>query len=621
MKWMFPALSEGGAEGFSNAGLEMFKGDVVKALAREVCQNSLDAQYDDSVPVRIEIKLETVNTGSFPGVEELKRILGKCEKSWSNDKNAKTQNFIQTAQQTLRAEKIKVLRISDFNTTGLQGAFEDKKETAWTGLVKSSGMSVKSSGNAAGSYGIGKNAPFVNSSIQTVFYRTYDVDEVRAAQGVARLMSFDDDGYSDGFITRRAVGYFGSDDYKAIPEIPMLDQIYLREEHGTDLFIPAIINFESGEWVQKMLGEILDNFLLSIYNGKLEVVVANELLNKETVNQIIARCKRNIKEATFFNRVLNAPDDKVFTDSLHFSGLGDAKIKVLYENDLNQQVLVVRSSGMKIAEISRLPKTIQFSGILELTGDKLNEYFREMETPQHNKWEPNRHPTDPQGAKEKLDRLEAWVRDIIDKKASENIAEQVDIDNIHFLTDQTGDMKSGDGGDSLIDSSVSAQFQIRGKTTPSHSSYGKDGSETASGFVDPEGSEQGYRHRTGQNGGTATGRNAFVNPLGPDTVKTGRKQISSNTRIVKKNDDITRVLITPSEEINDALLEFKTKGDNGKSLPLFVQEVRSEDINAYCKNGKVYIDKIDPGKRAVIDVKLGGNQNFALGVTVYGNKE
>ncbi|MBE5849764.1 MAG: hypothetical protein E7298_06325 [Lachnospiraceae bacterium] len=49
MRWMFPALSEGGAEGFSNAGLEMFKGDVIKALAREVCQNSLDNFSSSSV--------------------------------------------------------------------------------------------------------------------------------------------------------------------------------------------------------------------------------------------------------------------------------------------------------------------------------------------------------------------------------------------------------------------------------------------------------------------------------------------------------------------------------------------------------------------------------------------
>ena len=45
--WSFPSRNNGDIEGFSNPALEWFKGSPLRALAREVCQNSLDAQYED----------------------------------------------------------------------------------------------------------------------------------------------------------------------------------------------------------------------------------------------------------------------------------------------------------------------------------------------------------------------------------------------------------------------------------------------------------------------------------------------------------------------------------------------------------------------------------------------
>ena len=38
MKWFFPSIGYGAIEGFSNPGLEMFKGEPIKAMAREIIQ-------------------------------------------------------------------------------------------------------------------------------------------------------------------------------------------------------------------------------------------------------------------------------------------------------------------------------------------------------------------------------------------------------------------------------------------------------------------------------------------------------------------------------------------------------------------------------------------------------
>jgi hypothetical protein len=48
-KWSFPSRGYGDLERFSNPGLEFFKGAPIRAMAREVCQNSLDAKRNNNL--------------------------------------------------------------------------------------------------------------------------------------------------------------------------------------------------------------------------------------------------------------------------------------------------------------------------------------------------------------------------------------------------------------------------------------------------------------------------------------------------------------------------------------------------------------------------------------------
>ena len=65
--WFFPSRGYGETEGFSNPGLEMFKGEPIRAMAREICQNSLDAVRDKNKPVRVEFEKKFINPATiFP---------------------------------------------------------------------------------------------------------------------------------------------------------------------------------------------------------------------------------------------------------------------------------------------------------------------------------------------------------------------------------------------------------------------------------------------------------------------------------------------------------------------------------------------------------------------------
>ena len=61
-KWDFPKLGGGQKQGYTNSGIETFKGtELLDNLAREICQNSLDAKDQDSCDhVTVECKLTTI---------------------------------------------------------------------------------------------------------------------------------------------------------------------------------------------------------------------------------------------------------------------------------------------------------------------------------------------------------------------------------------------------------------------------------------------------------------------------------------------------------------------------------------------------------------------------------
>lgn len=47
-KWIFPFSNDDIIYGIADSGIEFFKGTPMKSLAREICQNSLDANLCDS---------------------------------------------------------------------------------------------------------------------------------------------------------------------------------------------------------------------------------------------------------------------------------------------------------------------------------------------------------------------------------------------------------------------------------------------------------------------------------------------------------------------------------------------------------------------------------------------
>lgn len=176
--WNFPGNQDGQIKGVADAGIENFNGTELSSLARENCQNSLDAAIDDDNPnVLVEFERYFVHDNQIPGIEEYRKILKKCKTFWDASKSEKAKTFLKNAVMQANQESGFMLRISDYNTTGLSDPYVEPGDPfnfsfdGWNALIKIDGGANKGD-DKAGAFGIGKSAPFSNSYYRLVFYRT-----------------------------------------------------------------------------------------------------------------------------------------------------------------------------------------------------------------------------------------------------------------------------------------------------------------------------------------------------------------------------------------------------------------------------------------------------------------
>ena len=71
IKWRFQSNQGGEINGISDPGIESFKGTPLKSLAREICQNSLDAQKDFDKPVLVKFSSYKIKKTDIPGIKDI----------------------------------------------------------------------------------------------------------------------------------------------------------------------------------------------------------------------------------------------------------------------------------------------------------------------------------------------------------------------------------------------------------------------------------------------------------------------------------------------------------------------------------------------------------------------
>jgi hypothetical protein len=451
-------LNTGGeSEGLSDPGVENFRDKPFTAVARETGQNSRDARLDHAKPVRLTFDVLLINSDAFPSIAEFRKAARLCLKKADRPRNEKEKGFFQQAVLSLEAPEIKVLRIADFNTTGVRGPCEENYP--FHALAKSDSVSAKEDVSSGGSFGIGKNAALAVSDIQTAFISTRYQDDAGVdhvlCMGKTLFISHVDEGGKP----RRRKGYWGKiDGYLPLDNPTEIPTWLLRTIQGTSIFSICMRN-DDADWRYEMAAAIIINFFVAVERQEMEFEIDHGTIkiNRNTLQALFQNA--NVIEAV---RQTNAGvafetaktlhgcliDEKTSLTTLDVQGLGKVQMRVLLRDGLGYTIGIIRN-GMYITDnlakfnepFKRFPLHREFAVVIEPTGTSESEWFKRLENPAHDDLSADRI-TDPQlraQGKRAFERLAKQIRQRIRELAKSEPTRSMELDELNdfFASEQT----------------------------------------------------------------------------------------------------------------------------------------------------------------------------------------
>ena len=175
-RWQWRDAPRDGGRDYGNANAYATPASL-DTLVRETAQNSLDAARDGTGVV-MRYSLIEISKGST--AYERFRTLAGLDELWPHVEAASRidQKFGVRLRQGMatfeEADRLMLLRIDDFGTTGLFGAEHAGEETnPFAAFVRNNLDSSKSSGDSGGSFGLGKAASWTCSNLFTVLVATH----------------------------------------------------------------------------------------------------------------------------------------------------------------------------------------------------------------------------------------------------------------------------------------------------------------------------------------------------------------------------------------------------------------------------------------------------------------
>ena len=436
--WRFEKSESGDIEGLNDGSIETFKEDHLLSLAKECAQNSLDAQLDLNKPVTLEFKTFYIDRKDFPDINSFQKIIEHQIKFWQMTRHDKSsEDFFKEMKKTLDAERIFCLRISDFNTTGLEGSKEGKNNhlSKWFKLVRSRGV-TDNTPLAGGSFGLGKFASFACSKLRTVIYNTIDSKGAKSHQGVTILASYSPE---EGII-HKGRGYFCNlDDFSCIDDQFQLDKSYKRDSTGTDIYIIGFMGKDKG-LEDELFSSILRSFLLAIYNGNLIFNLNGTRLQKSSLNKFIDRYRNEKYGSLKLGETIQYYDlleGNIESEEYKFSMMedNDVSLRIAIGPGLCRRVGMFRNNGMKIFDKKGIKSYNDFVAMLCLQGNKVNAYFRKLENPQHDNWRSERS-NDPESAENNINKLTLFITKNLKDLENKTLPESENIEGIDSLLDE-----------------------------------------------------------------------------------------------------------------------------------------------------------------------------------------
>jgi len=625
--WNFPLNNGGSERGINDEGLEHFRSRPIGLLGREICQNSLDAGCsDEHGPVRVSFGLQNVSVDGIPGVQQLKESMQACSEYWKE--HEKTRKFFNSAIQTLSGSLIPVLRISDFNTTGILGA-RKVAHSDWHNLIKSIGVSEKGVGKG-GSFGIGKSAPFNCSKLRTVFYSTLDADGVYAFQGVARLVTHLS--IQCPSEKTQGIGYYGIEDGNLpILELSEIPDGFLRTEPGTDVVVVGFNYPES--WKDELAKSVLSDFFLAIHERHLEVLVGDIEITRTSLLDLVEKFSEGdaeFKTAQYYDCLISG-DHQKFEEDL--DSLGKLELYIKRVKNGTKRVAMFRDIGMLIKEKKHFRTPIRFSGVFIPHGEALNLKLKSLEPPRHDDWSPERVGDDPSSISEAEKFIKAiykWVNDKVKKVVQAEQSDSVDAAGMgRYLPDEFDEGQAFENGDDVGEPDNPIIVELPSVETKPKQIDQEKAADAPGDEGDSPAIANGRTAHTGDGGEPVTeaAGGGQGEEDGGRATDSGEKSAPSRrppslkryrTFCTDPKSGIYRVVVVPSRS-GEAYLQLRLVGEEGTDVANLKEATLVETGDSFQVDGNGRIGPIafEVGKRHVLEVTLTDGLRCALEVDIH----
>lgn len=618
----FPLTNGGKETGFNDSGIETFLGRPHYYIARECGQNVGDVALKEDNIVKLQFELMQIPVNDIPCMDQLQNAI---KKSYDFIQDPKGKKFFKRALESMTKNNLSVLKISDYGTTGLLGD-DDDRNGGWYGLVRSEGVTNKHDGNKGGGFGIGKFATFAGSGLRTVFYSTKTKNGEVGFQGVSHLVSHPNGKH----ITQGTgyIGYYNEDElnFSAIREESLIPQIFRREEIGLDIYVLDFM-FDK-DWEKSLIKSILENFWPAIHFEKIEFVVSNQLINKDSLSSLMKQFVDDQEfEAYYHYQCVVSSLAIRFKEDLKYLGQVELYLLKGWNDNFPRSIARVRKSGMVIDKKNTRAR-VPYSGLFRCIDSKGNELLKLMEPPKHDKFEHDRAGEEGRLALNYLDR---WLAKHVQELNPKLSSKQIDIPDLYKYLPDTSDedteldesgLNKNDGESFDLSTkneppmmSKLAQIVVHTTNVPSQENGGASGSGEKEENKNEESSEgQSSGQGEGKGAGTNMGDNSGPNPNGKNSYTT----IKSRTIQTKDLYYPILLLLKPNNDFKGKLV-ISAVGEDGTNTPVPVRKASIDDATKTTltiADGVIVSEiHLKSGKTTKLKLELEVSQKVAIKVT------
>ncbi len=448
MKWYFPPTGGGVSYGVNDSSQEHFRANAWENTIREIIQNSLDAFNEhNNNPVVVKISEITIPAREI-GAEDLAGHVSKALERITQDNTIGKE--YKNALKTLKQDAIKVLAITDTNTTGL---VDDK----WDALVYDEGVTSKNISASGGSFGIGKSAPYLVSSIKTVCYSTRYLQRRTPGKKSGRMEKFiarcKISSHENPKKTNEMLQHIGFGTKARLKQNERAEPTTGNNIHkqfrldgvGSGIFI---IGFEPGvkDWVKIAKESIVRSFFVAIHEKKLQVIINSETISYETLDNIFENTKKT--HSKHYYHIIR--DSEIKQSIAGDMGKFSVKLSVGDKN-LPNRIAYVNRRGMLITDDKTFNTNpfstsvgkgwAKYAGVVMAEDDRTAEQIRNMEPPNHHAIEFKRINDERQReiTKKNLKQIQKNIEDFV----SQNIADTDEENSIQLP--ELAEILSGSG--------------------------------------------------------------------------------------------------------------------------------------------------------------------------------